>query len=404
MNSIIHNCNEHNKDILIISLFEYICEKQNLNKTSLYENITNHQYFNDSNFNFDITDNKAKNICISMINEIIDNTEKNLELECLNNIPIQTMRYANDFIEVNKINSGGFGVVYKTMNKLDLMTYAIKKIPIKNLDNKVLNEAKILANLKHNNIIRYYSTWIEHNNMFNQTNYCNYSSDSFEFSDSNKKMIKFNTDETSTDCDDLFTSESNSNNKIVIHEQKENNLFNNIIFIQMEVCKMTLKDYILQTNSKLININNIIRDILSAVKYIHAKNIIHCDLSLINILVDENDVIKICDFGLAEDIGDKNYIIKNKTYGNLIYCAPESIQHSKYSYKSDIYSLGIIIFELLNKFKTEMERLAMIKKFKNKELDFKYSKILYSMININENVRPYINDISIIQSNKIFKK
>ncbi len=398
----IQNYSELDKDILIISLFECICKHQNLNKTSLYKNITEHQYFNNININLD-GHNNSKNICMTMINEIIENTQKNLDLECNNNFATRNTRYDNDFIEVNKINSGGFGVVYKTLHKLDMNAYAIKKIPIKNLDNKVLNEAKILANLKHNNIIRYYSTWIEHNNTINQNNNYGSFSDSFEFSDSNKKMITFNNEEdTTTDCDDLFTSESNSNNKIVIH--KQNNTFSNIIYIQMEVCQMTLKEYILKTNANLININNIIKDILSAVKYIHIKNIIHCDLSLINILVDETDTIKLCDFGLAEDIGDEDYIIKSKTYGNIIYCAPESIQYSKYSCKSDIYSLGIIIYELLNKFKTEMERLTMIKKFKNKEIECKYSKILYGMTNINENARPYIDDITIIQSNKFFKK
>jgi serine/threonine protein kinase len=215
-------------------------------------------------------------------------------------------------------------------------------------------------------------------------------------------MITYNSNDISEDIDNLYTSESNSNNKIILNEQ--NNLFGIIIYIQMEACKMTLKEYIFKTNPNLIDINNIIKDILSAVKYIHSKNIIHCDLSLINILVDENNTIKICDFGLAEDIGNNDYTIKSKSYGNLIYCAPESIQYNKYSYKSDIYSLGIIFYELLNKFSTEMERLIMIKKFKNKEIDCKYKKILYSMINIDENARPLIDVISIKYVRKFLSK
>jgi len=397
------NNNELNKDIIINSLFDYICKLKNLNKLSFFQNITENHILN--NVLNNLNPNEPTNVFTNILDGIINDTPKNLEIECINNIiPIKNSRYENDFMEINKISSGGFGTVYKTMHKLDMSIYAIKKIPIKslNIDSKVLNEAKILANLSHNNIIRYYSTWIEQNNSNILNN--NFDSDSFEYSNSftsnsNHKMLTYNSE--SEDIDNLYTSsESNSNNKLVLHEQ--NKLFSIIIYIQMEACKMNLKEYISQTN--LIDINNIIKDILSAVKYIHSKNIIHCDLSLINILVDDNDIIKICDFGLAEDIGNSDHIIKYKTYGNLIYCAPESIQFNKYSYKSDIYSLGIVFYELLNKFSTEMERLTMIKKFKNKEIDSKYDKILYNMIHLDQDVRPFINDISIKHARKFLSK
>lgn len=286
--------------------------------------------------------------------------QKNTFMMILNNfIKNQNSRYNDDFIEVGKISSGGYGIVYKSINKLDKIQYAIKKIPLKYVtDNKnILNEVMILAHLNHSNIIRYYSTWIE-DNIDNTL--------LLEYSDSNS-----------------------SSNSLTLN----NDTFNNILYIQMELCMMTLKDYIKNNISKN-ETYIIIKDIVKSLAYLHSKNIIHCDLTLNNILIDNNKIIKLCDFGLAEYINDGDHVIKNKTYGTHTYLAPECIKNYKYSYKSDIYSLAIIIFELLNKFNTDMERALMIKKFKNKKARCLHDKILYVMIDDDENKRPLIKDIN----------
>lgn len=364
----------YNKDILIISLLEIINKQQTTTNDSFLNSITSYLNIDKdimSNENF----NKIKDSYTTIINNFINNNKNNF-----GNMSIYYDRYKNDFCEIDKISTGGFGSVYKTLHKLDGCSYAIKKIPIKHIsiNDKVLNEAKILANLNHNTVIRYYSTWLE----------LNYDVPDNEFSDNNSEscnnIVTYESEMESGE--DLFSSESNGK-EIVLR----NNLCTGFMYIQMELCQMTLKQYI----SKCLNTNSftIIKSILSGINYIHSKNIIHCDLSLNNILVDYDQNIKLCDFGLAEHLGDNDHIIKEKVYGQILYCAPESINNNKYSYKSDIYSLGIIIYELLNKFSTEMERITMIKKFKNKMINSKYKTILYKMISDDEKDRPYIDDI-----------
>ncbi|KAI8644049.1 kinase-like domain-containing protein [Parasitella parasitica] len=83
-----------------------------------------------------------------------------------------------------------------------------------------------------------------------------------------------------------------------------------------------------------------------AMQYCHSLGIIHRDLKLENILLDEHDNVKICDFGFARQT-DKNQLLKTFC-GSLAYSAPEVIQRQNYSGPAtDIWSLGVILYTLL---------------------------------------------------------
>ncbi|KAF9170632.1 Eukaryotic translation initiation factor 2-alpha kinase [Mortierella sp. AD010] len=75
-------------------------------------------------------------------------------------------RYKHDFVEICKLGKGGFASVFKARNKLDGIEYAIKKIRLRGSSKvryeKIFREIKFLARLDHKNVIRYYSSWLEH--------------------------------------------------------------------------------------------------------------------------------------------------------------------------------------------------------------------------------------------------
>ncbi|KAF9968361.1 hypothetical protein BGZ70_004760, partial [Mortierella alpina] len=75
-------------------------------------------------------------------------------------------RYKHDFVEISKLGKGGFASVFKARNKLDGIEYAIKKIRLRGgakvRYEKIFREIKFLARLDHKNVIRYYSSWLEH--------------------------------------------------------------------------------------------------------------------------------------------------------------------------------------------------------------------------------------------------
>ena len=98
------------------------------------------------------------------------------------NIPlIQYTRYASEFEEIGALGKGGFGSVYQCRNELDKREYAIKKILIRK-DSKLpqsdftkrlkrtLREVKSLALLDHSNIVRYYTAWLELEQMNDRSN------------------------------------------------------------------------------------------------------------------------------------------------------------------------------------------------------------------------------------------
>ncbi|KAG4105989.1 Pkinase-domain-containing protein [Neocallimastix lanati (nom. inval.)] len=90
--------------------------------------------------------------------------------------------------------------------------------------------------------------------------------------------------------------------------------------------------------------SKIIRQTSDGLQYIHSKRIVHRDLKPENLLVDEKNDIKISDFGCAVFTSN---IVPGTLYGTLDYFSPEMIESKMYDEKIDIWSLGVIMYELL---------------------------------------------------------
>ncbi|NWU90618.1 HUNK kinase, partial [Upupa epops] len=91
------------------------------------------------------------------------------------------------------------------------------------------------------------------------------------------------------------------------------------------------------------------RQILSAVEYLHCQGIVHRDLKVENFLLDENNNIKIVDFGLSNTAkfeGLSQELLHTQC-GSPAYAAPELLAHRKYGPKVDVWSIGVSMFAML---------------------------------------------------------
>lgn len=110
-----------------------------------------------------------------------------------------------------------------------------------------------------------------------------------------------------------------------------------------------LEEYI-QKNSPIPfeKVINIMDQILSAMALAHKHNVIHRDLKPQNILIDKNNGnIKIVDFGIAVALNQSTMTQTNTAIGSVHYMSPEQARGSMATKQSDIYSLGIMLYELL---------------------------------------------------------
>lgn len=122
-----------------------------------------------------------------------------------------------------------------------------------------------------------------------------------------------------------------------------------IHYIVMEYVEgQTLKQYIQSHLS--IPIDTAVRiaiDIGNALEEAHDNGIIHCDIKPHNILLTGDGKVKVTDFGIARAINSSTVIDKQSILGSVHYLSPEQAAGDKITEKTDIYSLGIVLYEML---------------------------------------------------------
>lgn len=122
-----------------------------------------------------------------------------------------------------------------------------------------------------------------------------------------------------------------------------------IYYIVMEyVDGQTLKQYIQQYSPLPVEeAIQIMKQLTSAISHAHENNIVHRDIKPQNVLIDRAGNVKITDFGIAMALTATSITQTNSVLGSVHYLSPEQARGAMANKKSDIYSLGIVMFELL---------------------------------------------------------
>jgi len=118
-----------------------------------------------------------------------------------------------------------------------------------------------------------------------------------------------------------------------------------LIYIVLEYCGLgDLAEFYKDTMVKEVYVKHYAKQILDGISYLHQKNIMHRDIKPHNILLSDIYTIKITDFGFAKY--DTIIDLTTTLCGSPIYMAPEIMQCKKYNNKTDIWSFGIVIYQL----------------------------------------------------------
>ncbi|XBJ13385.1 hypothetical protein VPH35_005566 [Triticum aestivum] len=214
-------------------------------------------------------------------------------------------KITNGFSAEQEIGSGGFAVVYK--EKLVSTTVAVKRLTNTLMDEKEFHqEVECLMMVKHKNIVRFLGYCADRQGSMERCN------EKFIMADVHQRLLCF---------------------EYLPHGSRY--------------------EYITDTTHRLQwrDRFQIITGICQGLHHLHQNNIVHLDLKPANILLDANMVPKIADFGLSRCFKEMQSRDLTRKGGTIGYTAPEFFDRTeiryRHSYRLDIYSLGVIIIEIL---------------------------------------------------------
>lgn len=244
-----------------------------------------------------------------------------------------------DYVIYEEIGRGGMGVVYLAWQVSLERFVALKLLPFglsfdSEINKRFQNEAKIVARFNHPNIVPIYS--------YGEEKGAYYISMAFVPGLSLNKII--------TRLKGAVPSQVNASivrDIILSHDDfirfKSDNVKN-----RLQESIMIKRDPSFWNMSYYKFIFSIFLDILDALTYAHKNNIFHGDIKPSNIMLTADGIPMIVDFGLARDIKALVTTHSSEFLGTIVYAAPEQIEHNVINYKTDIWSLGVMLYELLS--------------------------------------------------------
>jgi len=126
-------------------------------------------------------------------------------------------------------------------------------------------------------------------------------------------------------------------------------MYKEFFYISFEYFESSnLREYLTNKETTESVKKDIFIQLTKGLSFIHQKKVLHRDIKPENILINRNNIVKLTDFGLAQDFLDNVVTQKYSVVGTPAYMSPEQIQGEELTIQSDLFSLGITLYELLS--------------------------------------------------------
>lgn len=199
----------------------------------------------------------------------------------------------SDFKILKELGKGSYGTVYTVRSYIDDNIYVMKKMELNNLTDKqqkeCYREVSILKKVSHQNIIKYYSSFLDCGNLYIIMEYA--------------------------EGGDLYS--------LIKHYKRHNKHFD-----EFDIWRIAF-------------------DILNGLEYLHKNNIIHRDIKCLNLFITKDKHIKIGDLGVSTIVSNINALHCTRV-GTPLYLSPELVKQVPYDFKVDIWSCGCSLYHLAN--------------------------------------------------------
>lgn len=333
-------------------------------------------------------------------------------------------RFEQDFECLDLLGRGAFGEVRRARNRVDHTEYAIKIVPYQfsyetgHLEHPALREVRTFAAVQHPNVIRYHGAWVETDDAFGAIapNVCSpalpvsptaaasavaldsktfASAGSLSIAESSGGIV-FEPSEASQgnpasrSAEEVFERQEDA--QILPYKAKAVQKRSATLYVQSELVRGgTLQEWIARRNADLGNpetsedarsrwvhqAKDIFVQCVEGVSHLHQNGIVHRDIKPANILLSEDGRVKLGDFGLAKVMATSSVHMPvlldidmvpehgarrsgSLGVGTPAYASPEQMHQGQHSAESDVFSLGVVLAELLCPVQTQMERAKLL--------------------------------------------
>lgn len=162
---------------------------------------------------------------------------------------------------------------------------------------------------------------------------------------------------------------------------------NQLVMVMEYVEGATLEKLAAQIRIPLDHVLDYTGQVLAALSYAHSRGVIHRDIKPANIMITTHGVVKLMDFGIAKSTDDLHLTRPGTTMGSVYYMSPEQVRGGNIDARSDLYSLGVTLYELLTgarPFQADTSYTI---------LDAQLNKAPRPLIEVNPSIPPVLNDI-----------